>query len=82
MELEQHMVQVRTRGIRGQMKVSSKNGKQKQEEPIKDGLELQEYVFDGKTPSKLDSKEYFLNTYRETADKTFDETVRLYDEIR
>ena len=22
-----------------------------------------------------------LNTYRETADKTFDETVRLYDEI-
>ena len=79
MELKQHMVQVRTRGMRGQMRMSSRKDKQKQEQPIKAGLELQEYVFDGKTPSKFASKEYFLNTYRETTDKTFDETMRLYD---
>ena len=75
-------MQVRTRGMRGQMGRRSRKGKQKQEEPIKAGLELQEYVFDGKNPSKYDSKEVFLNTYKETVDKTVNETVRLYDEIR
>ena len=43
---------------------------------------MQEYVFDGNTPSKYASKEDFLNTYRYTTNKTFDETVRFYDEIR
>ena len=62
--------------------MDNEKGKQKQEEPITSRSELQEYVFDGKTPRKYDSKEYFLNTYTETTDKTFDETMRLYDEIR
>ena len=45
-------------------------------------MELQEYVFDGVTPNKYTSKEDWLNTYREKADKTFDETVKLYKEVR
>ena len=68
--------------MRGQMGMRSGKGKQKQGERIKAGLLLEEYVFDGKTPSKYASKEDFLNTYREMTDKTFDETMRLYDEIR
>ena len=64
------------------MRMSSGKGKQKQEEPTKDGLELQEYVFDGKTLRKYASKEDLLNTYRKIVNKTFNETVRLYDEIR
>ena len=62
--------------------MSSRKGKKKQEEPIKSRLELQEYLFHGKNPSKYTSKEDLQNTYREMADKTFDEIVRLYDEIR
>ena len=81
-ELEQQIVQVKKSGMRGQMKMSNGKGKQKQEEPITTRLELQEYVFDGKTPSKYASKEYWLDTYREKADKTFDEIVKLYEEIR
>ena len=46
------------------------------------GLELQEYVFDRVTPNNYTSKEEWLNTYREVADKTFDETVKLYEEVR
>ena len=61
------------------MKKSNEKGKQKQEDPIIAGLELQEYVFDGQTPSKYASKEDWLNTYREKVDKTFDETVKLYE---
>ena len=68
--------------MRGQMGMRSGKGKQKQEEPIKARLELKEYVFDGKTPSKYASKEDLLNTYRKIVNKTFNETVRLYDEIR
>ena len=68
--------------MRGQVKKSNVKGKQKQEEPKPIGLELQDYVFDGQTPSKHTSKEDWLNTYIEKEYKTFDETVKLYEEIR
>ena len=58
------------------------NGKQKQGKSKVTGLELQEYVFDGVTPNTYTSKEEWLNTYREVVDKTFDETVKLYEEVR
>ena len=45
-------------------------------------MKLQEYVFDGVTPNKYTSKEEWLNTYRERADKTFAEIVKLYEEVR
>ena len=65
-----------------QVKKSSVKGKQKQEKYKVTGLELQEYVFDGVTPNTYTSKEEWLNTYREVADKTFDETLKLYKEVR
>ena len=39
-------------------------------------------MFDGLTPNKYSSKEEWLNTYREKDGKTFDETVKLYEEVR
>ena len=39
-------------------------------------------MFDGLTPNKYSSKEEWLNTYKEKDDKTFDETVKLYEEVR
>ena len=57
-------------------------GKKKQENPKVNSLRLQEYVFDGLTPNKYSSKEEWLNTYREKYDKTFDEPVKLYEEVR
>ena len=68
--------------MRGKMKKSNVKGKNKQEDPKKIGLELQEYVFDGQTPSKYASKEYWLNSYIEKADKNFDETVKIYEEVK
>ena len=65
-----------------QVKKSSVKGKHKQEKSKVTGLELQEYVFDGVTPNKYTSKEEWLNTYMEVAYKTFDETVKLYKEVR
>ena len=65
-----------------QVKKSNVKGKQKQEKSKVIGLELQEYVFDGATPNKYTSKEEWLNTYREVPDKTFNETVKLYEEVR
>ena len=65
-----------------QVQKSSVKGKQKQEKSKVTGLELQEYVFDGVTPNKYTSKEEWLNTYRVVADKTFDETTKLYEEVR
>ena len=53
-----------------QVKKSSVKDKQKQEKSKVTGLELQEYVFYGVTPNKYTSKEEWLNTYREVADKT------------
>ena len=44
---------------------------QQQEEPKTAGLQIQDYVFDGKTPSKHASKEDWLGSYRERADKNF-----------
>ena len=43
-------------------------------------MQIQEYVFDGKNPSKHASKEDWLGSYRERADKTFKETAELYSE--
>ena len=65
-----------------QVNKSNVKGKQKQEKSKVTVLELQEYVFDGVTPNKYTSKEEWLNTYREVADKTFDETKKLYEEVR
>ena len=39
-------------------------------------------MFDGLTPNNYSSKEEWLNTYREKVDKTFDETAKLYEEVR
>ena len=39
-------------------------------------------MFDGLTPNRYSSKEEWLNTYKEKDDKTFDETVKLYEEVR
>ena len=39
-------------------------------------------MFDGLNPNTYSSKEEWLNTYREKADKTFDETMKLYQEVR
>ena len=65
-----------------EVKKSSMKGKKKQEQTKVTGLELQEYVFVGLNPNKYSSKEEWLNTYREKDDKTFDETVKLYEEVR
>ena len=81
MEQKQQIVKVNKGNMRGQMEKTNEKGKQKQEEPITAGLELQEYVFDGQTPNMYASKEDWLNTYREKDDKTFDETTKLYEEI-
>ena len=60
------------------VKKSSVKGNPKHEKSRTTGLELQEYVFDEVTPNTNTTKEEWLNTYREVADKTFDETVKLY----
>ena len=65
-----------------QVKKSSVKDKQKQEKSKVTGLELQEYVFDGVTLNKYISREEWLNTYKEVDDKTFNETVKLYEEVR
>ena len=65
--------------MKGQVKKRNVKGKQKQEESKETTLDLQEYVFDGQTPNKYASKEDWLNTYREKADKTFDQIVKLYE---
>ena len=41
-------------------------------------MQIQEYVFDRQTPNEHASKEEWLRSYRERADKTFDETTELY----
>ena len=63
-------------------KSKQKKGKQKQEQSKAVGLELQEYVFDGVATGKFASKEDWLETYRERADKTFNETVKLYEQVK
>ena len=44
-------------------------------------LEIQEYVFDGQTPNRKASKEYWLESYRERANRTFNEIAKLYNEV-
>ena len=55
--------------------------KQKQEEPEAAKLEIQDYVFDGKTPNKHVSKEDWLDSYRERDNRNFKDTMKLYDEV-
>ena len=43
-------------------------------------MQIQEYVFDRQTLSKHASKEEWLRSYRENADKTFEEIAELYRE--
>ena len=54
--------------------------KKQQEEPKIAKLQIQEYLFDGKTPSKHASKEDWIKSYRERDDKTFEEIAELYSE--
>ena len=49
---------------------------QQQEDPKTAELQIQEYVFDGQTLKKHASKEDWLGSYRERADKTFKEEVQ------
>ena len=44
-------------------------------------MEIQEYVFDGQTPNRHASKYYWLDSYRERADKIFKDTSKLYNEV-
>ena len=86
-EQEKQVVQVKNSSMRGQVKKTSekgklKQGKQKQEQSKAAGLELQEYVFDGVATGKFASKEDWLETYRERADTKFNETVKLYEQVK
>ena len=67
--------------MKGEMKKKEVKDKQNQEDPETAKLEIQEYVFDGQTPNRHASKEYWLDSYRERADKTFNETSKLYNEV-
>ena len=80
-EQEQQLVQVKRSNTEGKMNKKNVEDQQKQEEPEKTKLQIQEYVFDGQTPNRHSSKEYWLDSYRERADKTFNETSKLYNEI-
>ena len=53
---------------------------QQQVEPEVAKLQIQEYVFECQTPSEFASKEEWLRSYRDRADKTFEETTELYKE--
>ena len=65
---------------KGQAKKENVVRVQQQVEPEAAKLQIQEYVFDGQTLSELSSKEEWLRSYRDRADKTFEETVELYRE--
>ena len=81
-ERGQQLVQVK----RGQEKwhVKKKNlvREQQQEEPKIVELQIQEYVFDRKSPSKNASKEDWLGSYRERDDKTFKEIQTLKKKLK
>ena len=65
----QQLVQVKT----GQAQKKNLIKEQQQEEPKATELQIQEYVFDGQTPSKIPSKEEWQRSYQDRADKTFKE---------
>ena len=67
--------------MRGQIKKKNVKDKQKQEEPETTKLEIQEYVFDGRSPNMHVSKEDWLESYRERANRNFNEMSKLYDEV-
>ena len=62
------------------MKKKNMEKKYKQKELEASKLQIQEYVFDGKTPNRHASKEDWLGSYQERADKNFKETAELYNE--
>ena len=49
-------------------------------EPKAAKLQIQEYIFEGKSPSEFSSKEEWLRSYRDRANKTFEEIAELYKE--
>ena len=53
---------------------------QHQVDPEAAKLQIHEYVFEGHTLSEFASKEEWLRSYRDRADKTFEETTELYRE--
>ena len=79
-EWGQKLVQVKKGQAKGRVKKKNLVKEKQQEEPKTTKLQIQEYVFDGKTPRKHASKEDQLGSYRERADKTFKETAELYGE--
>ena len=64
----------------GRVKKKNSVEEQQQENPKTAGFQVQEYIFDRKTPRKHASKEDWLRSYRERDDKTFYETTELYSE--
>ena len=81
LEQGKQLVQVKKGNTKGYMKKKNMEKKQKQKEPEAAKLQIQEYVFDGQTPNRHASKEDWLDSYRERADKNFKETVELYRKI-
>ena len=63
------------------MKKKNVEEKQKQEEPEASKLQIQEYVFDGQTPNRHASKDDQLDSYQERVDKTFKQTLELYNQV-
>ena len=80
-EQKQQLVQVKWSNTKGKMKKKNVEDQQKQEEPETTKLQIQEYLFDGQTPNRHASKGYWLESYRERANKFFNETSKLYNEV-
>ena len=79
-EWGQKLVQVKRGQAKGHVKKNNLAKEQQQEEPKTVELQIQEYVFDGQTPSKHASKEDWLGFYQERANKTSQEIAELYSE--
>ena len=74
-------MQVKKIPAKGQDKKKNLMKGPQQEETKVVELQIQVYVFDGKIPSKHASREEWLRSYRERADKTFNDTSKLYNEL-
>ena len=59
----QQLVQVKRGQAKGHVKKKNLVKEQQQEEPKTAELQIQEYVFDGQTPSKHASKEDWIGSY-------------------
>ena len=62
-EQGKQLVQVEKGNTKGQMKKKNLSKEQQQEESKTFELQIQEYVFDGKTPRKHASKQDWLGSY-------------------